>query len=122
MPFVESIINAKPLTLELCGCVQPITEKGKKHCASKAVPEPLLIAATVQVLGLLRFDPEVFEKRIDHIDVLPDNLLRYVFTDGTTETFQWKDRSRSESWTSEMRAAVGKKARERNKKRRASNG
>lgn len=71
--------------------------KGKKHCASKAVPEPLLIAATAQVLGLVQFDPEVFEKRIDHIDVLPDNLLRYVFIDGTTETFQWKDRSRSES-------------------------
>lgn len=61
------------------------------------MPEPLLIAATAQVLGLVQFDPEVFEKRIDHIDVLPDNLLRYVFIDGTTETFQWKDRSRSES-------------------------
>lgn len=96
--------------------------KGKKHCASKAVPELLLIAATTQVLGLVQFDPEVFEKRIDHIEVLPDNLLRYVFIDGTMETFQWKDRSRSESWTTEMRAAVGKKTRERNEERRASNG
>lgn len=81
-----------------------------------------MIAATAQVLGLVQFDPEVFEKRVDHIDVLQDNLLRYFFTDGTTETFQWKDRSRSESWTTEMRAAVGKKTRERNEERRASNG
>lgn len=81
-----------------------------------------MIAATTQVLGLLKFDPVVFEKRIDHIDVLQDNLLRYVFMDGTMETFQWKDRSRSESWTTEMREAVGKKTRERNEERRASNG
>lgn len=96
--------------------------KGKKHCASKAVPELLLIAATTQVLGLRQFDPDIFEKRITHIEVLPDNLLRYVFTDGTMETFQWKDRSRSESWTTEMREEVGRKTRERNEERRASNG
>ena len=96
--------------------------KGKKHCASKAVPELLLIAATTQVLGLRQFDPDIFEKRITHIEVLPDNLLRYVFTDGTMETFQWKDRSRSESWPTEMREEDGRKTRERNDDRRASNG
>lgn len=86
------------------------------------MPELLLIAATTQVLGLRQFDPDIFEKRITHIEVLPDNLLRYVFTDGTMETFQWKDRSRSESWTTEMREEVGRKTRERNEERRASNG
>lgn len=96
--------------------------KGKKHCASKAVPEPLLIAATTQVLGLRQFDADIFEQRINRIDVLPGNLLRYVFADGNVENFQWKDRSRSESWTAEMRAAVGKKTRERNDERRTSNG
>lgn len=41
-----------------------------------------------------------------------------VFTLASSETVakQWQDRSRAESWTEEMRSAVGKKARERNER------
>lgn len=96
--------------------------QGKKYCASKAVPESLLIAATTQVLGLRQFDAELFEKCIANIEVLPDNLLRYIFTNRHMETFRWQDRSRSESWTDEMRAAAGRKTRERNEERRVTHG
>ena len=38
VPFVASIINAKPLTLESCGYVRPTTEKGKSTVPPKQCP------------------------------------------------------------------------------------
>ena len=42
--------------------------------------------------------------------------LTICFKDGTSVERVWKDRSRSESWTDEMRAAAGRRTRERSKK------
>lgn len=64
------------------------------------------MTAAAQVLGLRQFDEDVFSELIDHIDACPDNLLRFIFKDGSSESYTWKDRSRSESWTPEMREAA----------------
>lgn len=55
---------------------------------------------------------------IEKIVVFNGNRLEYHLTGGQIVTKVWQDRSRSESWTEEMRDAV----RHRNLERRAQNG
>ena len=79
---------------------------GKKACPSKAIPEPTLMALAAEI--------DDFSK-ITAITADKDNTLVFSLVNGETIVKQWKDRSRSESWTPEMRAAVGKKTKERSK-------
>ena len=79
---------------------------GKKACPSKAIPETTLMALAAEI--------DDFSK-ITAITADKDNTLVFSLINGETIVKQWKDRSRSESWTPEMRAAVGKKTKERSK-------
>lgn len=94
-------------------CCSTFNTKGKKYCASKVIPEATLQAAAAEVMRLHHFDEANFESQIDHIEACPDNLLRFVFVSGTVREYRWKDRSRRESWTDEMRETARKKALER---------
>lgn len=87
-------------------CCSTYNTKGKKHCASKSIPESTLKASASEVLGLTVFNDEVFLSNIEHIDAFEDNLLRFVFQNGNVITYRWQDRSRKESWTDEMREAA----------------
>lgn len=77
---------------------------GKSYCPSKAIPEEKLMqtAALVEATG-----------EITAITAHNDNHLEFTLKDGTTAVKQWKDRSRAESWTAEMRKTAGVKTRER---------
>ena len=76
-------------------------EKGKAYCASKAIPEGTLI----EVLGDTPFDS---------ITACSGNRLIVRF--GSTEkTLVWKDRSRADSWSEEMRKAAGRRTSERSR-------
>ena len=79
------------------------THKGKEYCHGKKIPLDTLMKETASVLGLETFDEKVFTARISHIIVPEPNHLIYVFRDGHEEERIWKDRSRRESWTPEMR-------------------
>jgi len=96
-------------------CCSTFNTKGKKYCASKVIPEATLQAAAAEVMGLHHFDEANFGSRIDHIEACPDNLLRFVFVSGTVREYRWKDRSRRESWTDEMREAARQKVLERSR-------
>ena len=66
---------------------------GKKGCASKAIPESILYDLTADIpLG-------------DLTDIRAENgnTLVFCFKDGTQAVKRWKDRSRAESWTEEMK-------------------
>lgn len=80
---------------------------GKAACPSKAIPESTLmeIAATVSASG-----------EITAVTAQNDNTLEFTLADGTVTVKPWLDRSRTASWTTEMRAAAGEKTRERNAK------
>ena len=80
---------------------------GKKACASKAVPEPTLIALA---------EKNAHRGKITAVTVAQENHLTFRFADGSECEEIWQDRSRSESWTADMRAAVGKKTKERRHK------
>ena len=77
---------------------------GKSYCPSKAIPEEKLM----QTAALVGHTGE-----ITAITAHNDNLLEFTLKDGTNAVKRWQDRSRAESWTAEMRRAVGEKTRER---------
>ena len=66
---------------------------GKKGCASKAIPESVLYELTADIpLGDLTA-----------IRAENGNKVVFCFKDGTQAVKRWKDRSRAESWTDEMK-------------------
>ena len=72
---------------------------GKKACASKAIPESILYDLTADIpLGDLTA-----------IRAENGNTLVFCWGDGTQAVKRWKDRSRAESWTEEMREAARQK-------------
>ena len=91
--------------------------KGKKYCASKQIPEETLQTVAAEVLGCESFDEDAFAKRIAFITALPNNALEFTFADEHAEKVTWQDRSRSESWTAEMRQDAAEKTRKRSEKK-----
>lgn len=72
---------------------------GKKACASKAIPESILydLTADIPLSDLTAIRAE------------KDNTLVFCWGDGTQAVKRWKDRSRAESWTDEMKEAARQK-------------
>ena len=92
-------------------CCATFNSRGKKYCpTSKMIPEETLKTVSAAALGLAEFDAEIFKEQIMYIDACSGNLLRFHFYDGSEKELIWKDRSRSESWTPEMRETARQKA------------
>lgn len=88
--------------------------KGKKYCpTTKQIPENTLISVCCEVLEISEFDTDIFENQISKILVPASNELIFVFRNGHEVKTTWKDRSRSESWTDEMKANAAKITKER---------
>lgn len=81
---------------------------GKSACPAKKVPEDIIMSLAATALKLKTFDPEIFKERVREIRVLPNNMLRFALRDGESIDCEWKDKSRSASWTPEMRAQAAK--------------
>lgn len=88
-------------------------KEGKSSCPSKRIPEPELMKAAADVLSLDAFDECIFAKEITEILVQGANTLAFVFKDGRIVNKDWSDRSRTASWTDEMREAARQRAKER---------
>lgn len=87
--------------------------KGKKYCASKQIPENVLLQMTANVLELEEFDEEAFAAAVERIHVTGPNSLRYIFRDGQEREAVWQDHSRRDSWTDDMRVQAAAHARRR---------
>ena len=94
--------------------------QGKRFCASKQVPEETLKKVTAEALGTEEFDPVSLE-RVDSILVCNGNRLVFRLKDGAELSHQWKDRSRSQSWTPEMKEAARQKSLEMRKQHAQNN-
>ena len=79
--------------------------RGKKYCASKQIPEATLDALVAEVVK----NPAEIQKIIAD----DGNTLHFHLADGSVVTRIWADRSRSESWTAEMRETARQRAKER---------
>ena len=80
--------------------------RGKKYCDSKQIPESTLSAITAEVATI---------EDIEKIVVFNGNRLEYHLVGGTIIERTWADRSRSESWTEEMREEVRRRKLERSR-------
>lgn len=86
---------------------------GKMACPSKQIPEETLYHVAADALGLDTYSEDAFLSRITDVVVENDNVLIFHFKDGTESVKRWQDRSRSESWTEDMKEAARQKDRER---------
>lgn len=85
------------------------------HCSMKGIPEETLEAICCEILNLKDFVSDAFKANVEKIIITRANELTFYLKNGREITKTWKDRSRSKSWTPEMRDKVGQKNRERAK-------
>lgn len=78
-------------------------KRGVEACHSKQVPTKILIDASNHILNRQEFDEGFFKSKVDFILVMPNRKLIFQLKDGTSKEYFWKEKSRSESWTPEMR-------------------
>lgn len=76
---------------------------GKDECASKKIPESQLIIAINSEFGYVEFDEQDFKRKVKRIIAKAGNVLSLQFATGEEKDIVWKDRSRRDSWTPEMR-------------------
>ena len=88
-------------------------DKGKRYCRGKKIPEAVLKALVADVLELPCYEAPEMEAQIDHIEVPADNHLTFFLKNGHIEERIWKDRSRRESWTPEMKEKARQNAMKR---------
>lgn len=87
---------------------------GKSACDSQMIRDDILKETSAKALGMPEFDEEVFKKKVKGIQVLRNNRLIYFFTDGTSKEMIWKQKSRADAWTPEMKEKQSKLILERN--------
>jgi len=78
---------------------------GKAECPSKQIPEEKLLSLISQVTNDCA--------EIKRIEIMPNNIVKFTMADSSEKELIWQDRSRSESWTPEMKEAARKKTLER---------
>lgn len=92
--------------------------KGKSYCKdSKQIDEAKLYEAINGFFCWTEFNEDLFKTKVKKMVAKPNNEIELHFKGGKVASIYWKDRSRSESWTAEMRAKVSEQAKEQNKKR-----
>ena len=84
--------------------------KGKTECTAKRIPEETLEAFTCEVLGASNLDPKAVKGKITQIRAEKNNVVVFCLEDGSEIVKRWKDRSRAESWTPEMREQARQRA------------
>jgi len=80
---------------------------GKSRCASKQIPETTL-DAIIQ-------ENSINLGSLEKIIADDNNMLHFHFKDSAAVTYTWQDRSRSASWTEEMKEQARQKTLERRK-------
>lgn len=84
--------------------------KGKSECAAKRIPEETLEVLTCEVLGEGSIDSDMVRSKITVIRADKNNVVVYCMDDGSEIAKRWKDRSRAESWTPEMKEKARQRA------------
>jgi DNA invertase Pin-like site-specific DNA recombinase len=108
-----SYIRKKTHGKSVWGCTRYLS-KGKSYCSSKNVPEEAILDGFNEIFQTEGFDKTIFKAKVKQIMVHQDNLLVFELTDGTKHEFRWSYKSRSLSWTDDMK----EKARKRSTKKK----
>ena len=108
-----SYIRKKTHGKSVWGCAQYLS-KGKSYCPSKNVPEEAIFVGFNEIFKTDGFDKVLFKAKVNQIMVHQDNLLVFELTDGSKCEYRWSYKSRSLSWTDDMK----EKARKRSTKKK----
>ena len=84
--------------------------KGKSECAAKRIPEEMLEALTCEVLGAVSINSDMVRSKITAIRAEKNNVVVFCMDDGSEIVKRWTDRSRTESWTPEMKEKARQRA------------
>ncbi len=77
---------------------------GKDKCKdSKQIVEAKLYEAINEHFKWSEFNESKFKKLVDHMVSKQDNIVELHMKDGTVEEIEWKDPTRADSWTPEMK-------------------
>ena len=79
---------------------------GRDICDAKQIPESVLKRLCCEVLDLEEFSEAAFAERVESIQADNDsesNILVFTLLNGEVTVKRWKNPSRSESWTPEMK-------------------
>jgi len=79
-------------------------KKGVAICPSQNVPEKVLKEVSAKVLQLETFDDDVFQSRVEKINVIGKDTLLLRYRNGTEVTEKWKSTARKDCWTPERKA------------------
>ena len=85
-------------------------QKGKALCPSKRIPEPTMLQTILDVLSADCIDEDRFNAEISFIQADDGNKLTFHFVNGEIKHKVWKDHSRRDSWTPEMREQARQRA------------
>jgi len=72
--------------------------------------EDTLVALTLEVLSIDRLSAKLVKNRITEIRAEKNNVIVFCLDDGSEIVKRWKDRSRAESWTPEMKEQARQQA------------
>ena len=78
-------------------------KEGKAYCQSRQIPEEVIMRLSCDILGWNSFDETAFQEAVDYMTAIYPNTLVFHFHDGRDVQAEWQNRSRSESWTPEMK-------------------
>ena len=87
--------------------------KGAKFCGAKIIPEEELKISSCEVLGLEKFDDEVFINTIEKIVPIGDDILDFYFYDGRVVRKEWHSHARNRCWTEERKKKWGEEIKKR---------
>lgn len=113
--YLRSARNGGQYVLWTCGSKKG---NGKVSCGAKDIPERQLMRVCGEVLGLAEFQPEVFAERVQRVEIIGKDMMRFCFTDGGTEDVHWQTDGYARCWTPERRAAHSAFMRTENARRR----
>ena len=84
--------------------------KGKAECPAKKIPAETLEALACEVLGTEVLAPDMVRSKITMIRAEKNNVVVFCMDDGSEIVKRWKDRSRAESWSPEMKEQARQRA------------
>ena len=91
---------------------------GKKACASRRVPEKVLIPIVAELLGVEAEAMPAAVNRISAMTIYPDGRLEATI-DGKSQTAAWGNAPRSDSWDEARRKNASDHMKETWKRRKA---
>jgi len=77
--------------------------KGQDVCDSKLVPHNIIVEASKHVLDMDQYNKTIFNSKVTKIIVQANKVLEFYMKDGMVISYRWKHKSRSKSWTPEMK-------------------